>query len=402
VSGVAELTGTPGHAARPAWRARARAATGLGLLALGIFAAAITRIEIEGRWRGLYLLRSDQGRPLLLKDDLLLGEHAGLLVALPPAWMRHLLGTSPPATAGSGPALTLEWDARAGGGLVRNRLADGTELLTMFGRYRDSDGQRPHGLFVGGAMPEVSADATALDQSGMAFHDARGWAHVWCTVNEGLEDEQGRASWPPARWRYLGSGVPVRESGRVTVVSHHELALQGGLLRVDRAAEFVAGEPFFRLTVRFQNLGPGPVQYTYLYGDEPWVGHFGSAEGNIGWTPGQLLRFETGIDPASGVAGILDEKSSLAAFLTWVGGEPPGFVYVSNRGGEVANPRLRVPLTSNEIFLGLEWLHRRLEPSQARTVQLAIGMARADPATGVPVVPPGALRAAGPAVVSPP
>jgi hypothetical protein len=377
---------------RTARRSRALiVAVALGLLGLGVLAAATTQVAIDGSWRGLYLLRSDGGRPLLLKDDLLLGEHPRLIAGLSFGWARRLLA-SRPGEAGAGPALTLEWDPRAGSGLVRNRLSDGTELLTMFGRYRDSDGNRPHGLFVGGAVPEVSADAAAQDQSGMAYHDARGWAHVWCNVNEGLEDEAGHASWPPARWRFLGSGALVNEPGRVTLESSHEVALAGGLLRIDRFAAFVAGEPFFRLTVRLQNLGPGAVHYTYLYGDEPWVGHFGSSEGNVGWRPGQLLRAESAIDPGSGVAGILDEKSGLANFIAWAGGEPPGFVYVSNQGGRMAPPGVRVPLTSNEVFIGLEWLRRRLEPGQRWTVELAIGMARTDPASGVPVAPPGALR----------
>ncbi len=379
------------HRGQGAWRHRALLAVALGLLGLGCLAAATTQMAIEGSWRGLYLLRSESGRPFLLKDDLLLGEHPQLVGSLSFAWARRFL-TARPGPDGAGPTLTLEWDARAGGGLVRNRMADGTELLTMFGRYRDSDGKRPHGLFVGGAVPEVAADAGALDQSGMAYRDARGWSHIWCNVNEGLEDELGTSSWPPGRWRFLGSRVVMQEPGRVALESNHELELAGGRLRIDRFASFVAGEPFFRLTIRFKDLGPGPVSYTYLYGDEPWVGHFGSAEGNIGWRPGELLRYETGVEPGGRVAGILDEKSGLANFIAWGGAETPGFVYVSNRGGEVANPRRRVPLTSNEVFIGLEWLRRRLEPGQERTLELTIGMARLDPVTGLPMAPPGALR----------
>lgn len=377
-----------------AWRSLALFAGALGLLGLGVLFAASTQLVIQGSWRGLYLLRSERGRPFLLKDDLLLGEHPRLMASVSFGAARRLLSPAPGA-AGSGPALTLEWDQRTGSGLVRNRLADGTELLTLFSRYRDSDGLQPHGLFVGGALPEVSADAGAQEQSGMAFQDARGWAHVWCNVNEGLEDELAHAAWTPTRWRYLGSRVLVREPGQVTLESSHELSLAGGLLRVDRFAAFVAGEPFFRLTIRLRNLGPGAVGYTYLYGDEPWVGHFGSAEGNIGWRPGALLRAETPVEPAAGVAGILDERSGLASFIAWSGGEPPDFVYVSNQGGQMASAGQRLPLTSNEIFIGLEWMRRSLGPGQGRTMALALGMARADPATGIPVAPAGALRRAG-------
>jgi hypothetical protein len=366
-------------------------AAAAAVLLLAVLAAAVTQVDFEGNWRGLYLLHQDSGRPLLLKDDLLLGEHPRLLASVSFGPARQFLAASP-APSAAGPALTLEWNQHAGSGLVRNRLADGTELLTMFSRYRDSDGLQPHGLFVGGAVPEVSADAGSQDQSGMAFHDARGWAHVWCNVNEGLEDDASGRSWPPSKWRFLGSRVVVREPRRVELESHHEVALAGGLLRVDRIAAFVAGEPFFRLTIRLRNLGPGAIRYSYLYGDEPWVGHFGSAEGNIGWRPGELIRIETAIDPGVAVAGILDEKSGIADFIAWGGEDLPGFVYVSNQGGRVSNPRRRVPLTSNEIFFGLEWMGRKLEPGQGRTMLLTIGMARPDPSSGVPAAPPGALR----------
>jgi hypothetical protein len=373
------------------WRSRLLVAFGVISLGVGVGAALTTQLDISGSWRGLYLLRSDLGRPFLLKDDLLLGEHPRLLAKISFGWARRLLAP-PPGPATAGPSLTLEWDQRAGNGLVLNRMADGTELLTMFGRYRDSEGLQPHGLFVGGAVPEVSADASAQDESGMAYHDARGWAHVWCNVNEGLEDETLGRPWPPSKWRYLGSRVLVREPGRIELESNHEVELAGGLLRIDRFASFVAGEPFFRLTIRLLDVGPGPIRYTYLYGDEPWVGHFGSSEGNIGWRPGQLLRHETGIDRTAGVGGILDERSGIADFIAWSGDDLPGFVYVSNHGGQVANPRERVPLDSNEVFFGLEWQGRTLAPGQGRTMVLTIGMARPDPATGIPVAPPGAIR----------
>jgi hypothetical protein len=377
-----------GQRAAGSGRSRLLVVFGAAVLMLGVLAAAVTRVAINGSWRGLYLLRAETGRPLRLQDDLLLGEHPRLIASLSFGWARRFL-TAPAGSVDAGPSLTLEWDQRAGGGYVRNRLADGTELLTMFGRYLDSDGLQPHGLFVGGAVPEVSADATAQDQSGMAYHDARGWAHIWCNVNEGLEDDASRSSWPPSRWQFLGSRVRVRTPRLLELESQHELALAGGLLRIERLATFVAGEPFFRLTIRLQNLGPGAVRYTYLYGDEPWVGHFGSAEGNIGWRPGELLRFEGGIEPAAGAAGILDEKSGIANFIAWGGEEPPGFVYISNQGGQVANPRRRVPLTSNEVFVGLEWIGRSLEPGQGRTMRLVIGMAQHDPSSGLPAAPPG-------------
>jgi hypothetical protein len=226
----------------------------------------------------------------------------------------------------------------------------------------------------------------------MAYRDARGWSHVWCNVNEGLEDAQSGTSWPPGKWRFLGSRVLQRGPERVVLESDHELALSGGLLRVDRFATFVAGEPFFRLVIRLQNLGPGPVALTYLYGDEPWLGHFGSADGNIGWLANALVRTAGRFDTATGYAGIFDEKTGLSNFLAWSGEARPNVGYFSNHPGEFVDASRKEPLASNEVFIGLEWTWLRLPPGTGKTIELAIGMGRIDPATGRPALPPGALR----------
>jgi hypothetical protein len=376
-------------------RTRLIAIVSLGLLAFGAAGAAATRFEISGAWRGLYLLRSGEGRPFTLKDDLVLGDHPQLVASISFGRARRLArGDEPsavPAVPGA-PVLSLEWEERTGRGLVRNRLADGTLLVTMLGSYRDSDGREPQGLFVGGAVPEVSSDASAQNESGMAYRDARGWSHIWCNVNEGLEDGQGRASWPPSKWRFLGSRVLVRQPERVVLESDHELALTGGLLRVDRFATFVAGEPFFRLTIRLQNLGPGPVVLSYLYGDEPWLGHFGSSDGNIGWLPGALVRIAGSFDPAVGHAGIFDERTGLSNFLAWEDEARPSVAYFSNHPGEFTDASRRQPLDSNEVFIGLEWGGLRLRPGEGKTIALAVGMGVIDSQTGRPALPRGVKR----------
>jgi hypothetical protein len=140
------------------------------------------------------------------------------------------------------------------------------------------------------------------------------------------------------------------------------------------------------------SLGPGEIRYAYLYGDEPWVGFFGSADGNVGWVEEGVLPFETSIDPATHRwAGILDRKTGLANYLGWEGGEAPSEVYVSNSLGRWAPAEDRVPLASNEVFLGLQWRERHHLPGEARSYRLAIGLADLDPATGRPRRPAGAF-----------
>jgi len=360
------------------------------LTAAGLLAAS-TRLSIEGHWRGLYLLRPAEGARLELKDDLLLGDGARLVAGASFAPIRRWLGGEAAGAEAGGPALSLDWDGRAGRGLVRNRLADGTELVTMLGRYRDSQGGAPQGLFVGGAAPEVSADLSSQSQSGMAFHNARGWFHVWCNVNEAWIDQDAGRTLAPSAWRFLGSRVLVEDARRVVLESNHELDAAGGRLRMDRFAAFTAGERAFQLSVVLTWLGPGAVRYAYLYGDEPWVGYFGSADGNVGWVEEGLLPFETEVDPvAHRWAGILDRKTGVANYLGWGGGEVPSEVYVSNFNGRYAPAGERVPLASNEVFLGVQWREQRLQPGEARSYRLAIGLADTDPASGRPRRPGGA------------
>jgi hypothetical protein len=46
----------------------------------------------------------------------------------------------------------------------------------------------------------------------------------------------------------------------------------------------------------------------------------------------------------------------------------------------------KVPLESNERFVGLSW-QRRLAPSESSTIRLAVGMALHNPKTGIPEKP---------------
>ncbi len=381
--------------ARTVRRGMARGGAVAAVLAFalaGLFLAT-TRLSIGGRWRGLYLLRHGAWSRLELTDDLLLGDGGRLVAGASFAPARRWLGLEGVgATAPGGTSLQVEWDARDGRGLVRNRLADGTELVTMLGRYRDSQGGSPQGLFVGGAVPDVSADAGRQDQSGMAWRNARGWFHVWCNENEAWLDERagGRPVWP-STWRFLGSRVLVDDGTRAVLESNHEVEVTGGRLRMDRIAAFTAGERFFQLSVVVTALGPQDVSYAWLYGDEPWVGWFGSADGNVGWVEGAVLPFEQPIDPATHRwAGILDRKTGIANYLGWGGGEPPDDAYVSNFVGRVSQAEARVPLTSNEVFLGLQWRGRHHAPGQSRQYHLTIGLADTDPATGRPRRPFGA------------
>ena len=277
------------------WRRLGFAAAALGLAAL---VAAATDVQISGNWQGVFLLRGAGERPLVLKDDLFLGDGSRLVLGASFSRIRRVVGRDAPAPGRAW--LELDWDD-GGSGLVRNHLADGTELVTLFSRYADDEGKTPRGLFVGGALPDVAA-VQDQDESGMAFRDARGWHHIWCNVNELLLDLDSQQPWPPGSWKYLGARVLIRDPERVVIESSHEVPVAGGSLRIDRFAYFRAGKPWFKLGVRVVNTGERPARYAYAYGDEPWVGHFGSAAGNVGWLRDAIVRVE-GPSPSRRTAG---------------------------------------------------------------------------------------------------
>jgi hypothetical protein len=367
---------------------RGHVAIGAGVLALALAAvlAAMTRISIAGHWYGLYLLRGKEGAALEVKDDLLLGDGSRLVTGLPFSPIRRLLGARGAGTTAS--RLELEWDAVEGSGLVRNRMADGTELVTLFSRYEDSEGKTPHGLFVGGALPEIAADDSAQNESGMTHHDARGWTHVWCNVNEAMWLPPAPAPIYPSAWTFLGSRALIREPDRVVLESSHALDHEGTRLRMDRFAYFRAGRPYFKLGIRIVNLGDRATSYRYAYGDEPWVGEFGSAAGNSGWIAAGLVQQETLVDPrANRHAGILDSDTGVANFISWIGDDLPDAVFFANQPG-LRTPG--APLSSNEVFIGLEWRDRTLGPGEERAILLSIGLADRAPGTGAPVLPEGA------------
>lgn len=349
---------------------------------------SFTDVEVSGNWQGIFLVRGKGARALVLKDDLFLGDGSRLLAGVSFSRFRRLLAQQP---VEGRPHLQVEWSDAQGQGFVRNHLGDGTELVTMFSRFTDDEERIAHGLFVGGALPDV-ARSTDQEESGMSFRDRSGWHHVWCTTNELMLDYDAQKIIYPSYWEYLGGRVLIRDADRVVIESSHLVHLAGGgAVRMDRYVYFRAGRPWFKLGIRLSNAGEVPVRLAYGYGDEPWVGHYGSAVDNVGWIRDQLVRVEGPVDGAGARwAGIVDEESGIAAFLAWSGESAPDRIYFANEAGSNFK-RLGEPLDSNEVFVGTEWLRIGLRPGESRSLLLTVGMARGAPRGGIPVIPEGGV-----------
>lgn len=371
------------------------------LFALLGLVVVFVRFRFYGHYEGIYILTGD--RPVIvIADDLTLGQENELLLALPFEQFLDLFGNDE-ERAVQGNALACEWFSRDGSGFVRNHFADGSIVLTCLSRFIDSGGNVTKGVFVGGGLPYrlEGQKRVTLNETGMAYYDTSRWYHLWCNVNESISP----ASNPsviiaPSSWQFLGSRAYKAFPGLLALESSHRVELDGVPFRLDRFAFFKAGCRYFTLVIRIQNEGVRPAGYFYVYGDEPWVGNYGTSTGNVGWLADRLVRYEQQVDPIRyGWGGYFDYgndaageshdgATGMANFIEWQQGVRPNLVYFSNRIGSFAEERDRVPLgsTDNRVMF-LQWGPRYLYPGQSDTLVLVIGMADRDPASGFPVKP---------------
>jgi hypothetical protein len=362
---------------------------------------ATVKFNISRNYEGIFLLKGQDGAVWEVKDDLLLGEEhryiAGINLQREKEFLNHLFVTR--VMPGTGPSLNYEWNPESGEGFVRNFLPDGKRLLTMFSRFIDDDGKETSGLIVGGGLPAkvVEDDIVKMNATGMAYYDGAKWFHVWCNANEVISDSRFKGVFPSS-WKYLGSRVLHYNTANLILESNHEIIIDGVPLRMKRTAQFKAGETYFILSIRISNAGNQPVTYYYLYGDEPWLGHYGSSIGNVGWAADGIYQYKGWLNTKKlHYAGLFDFGNEaigeshnftfMANFIAWFGDVEP-FVFFSN--GPYDFPKInekREPLESNERFIGVQWGPRTLQPGQTEVYTLAIGMAGHDPKTGFPTIP---------------
>lgn len=370
-----------------------RAGAAVAVLAV---VAAVVDVRVTGTGRGLYLLR--EGWRWTLADDLLLGNENRFVFGVDLRWSAEDVHSS---YRGPRPALLHEWFSWDGTGWVRNLLPGAAELVTTFSRYVDRDGRHPQGLFIGGRPPLLPGNegTRLLNQSGMAYYDGNRWSHVWCNANEAVATADGAVTVQTVDWQYEEGGVVAAGPNVVVLRSLHLLELSGSPLEVERHAVFRAGEPYVLLAISITNLGSDPVGLRYGYGDEPWLGEYGSSEGNVGWVEDRLVQYEEEVDPAvHSFVGYFDYGNeaigsphtftNLANFVEWHPETPPRAAYFSNAVGQLPREGSHTPLAGRERAITLEWGPGELGPSQKARILLAVGLAGYVHSGFVPSKPP--------------
>lgn len=369
--------------------------------------ANVVRFRPYWHFEGLYVFKGENSW-LEITDDTVLGDEDRLVLALP---MRPILnflqgGVSHAAFGGQ---LEHEWFNFDGTGYVESNFADGTKFITCFSRYLDSGAKNTSGVFVGGKLPYDlgTADEATLNDTGVSFYDGTKWHHLWCNVNESIAPwSNPSALIPPSSWHFLGSKVAKNSPEEIVITSSHQVDIDGLPFRIDRVACFRTGTRYFTLLIRVANIGSFTGGYYYVYGDEPWVGNYGTSEGNVGWVNDRLIAYEEAIDPrkyrwagyfdyGNDAAGEKHVYSGIANFIEWQGNVIPDLVYFSNHIGTYAPRGSHVPLNHpNNRVLFLQWGPRLLKPGQSDTIILSIGMADRDQPTGFPVKPDTAAGSA--------
>lgn len=354
--------------------------------------------NITGDYEGIFLLRGENGALLELKDDIYLGEGNRYIAGLDFEHGKESLFRVFNASPTKEPYLYFEWNEKKGDGYVRNYLPDGKQLLTCFSRFIDETHQTESGLFVGGGLPEsvIDDDIVKENETGMAFYDGKRWFHIWCNANELIFNSKGEPL-KPSTWKFLGSRILHHDKNKIILESSHEVVVDTIPFRVNRYAYFRAGDPYFVLEVSITNIGNRPVKYIYLYGDEPWLGNYGTSGGNVGWSAEGLYDFAGLVNTKkTNFAGLFDYGNDAineghnftmtANFIEWFGDIEP-YVYFSNSphdADSALSSAKKIPLSSNTRFIALQWGPRTLLPRQSEVYTMAIGMAGLN---GLPVKP---------------
>lgn len=373
---------------------------------LPIVAAVVlfSKVTFENRnnFEGIYFLKGEHGDWLEVTDDLSPDDMERLLwsVSLPSLKRAKVSGACIPGD--NKPCTLFEWNENVGRGFIKTIYPDNKKLIVALGRYIGSTtGKAVSGLFIGGGLPTGDPDYQPgnSNEAGMTYFDGNRYFHIWCTVNEGIQDADNKGI-PPSTWEFVSSKILESSDIGLTIKSKHRTKVNNVPVAIERTLFYQTGDAFVTLVTKLTNIGKTPTSFAYLYGDEPWLGNFYTySKGNIGWFKDGLITTEMFIDTSkNNYIGMFDYGNPLAGeshnftgkanFIEWEPATRPDLAYFSNQFGVVAPPEQKVPLTSyKNRVVSLEWGLKSLPPGESRSFTLKVGMADIDAKNGLPIKP---------------
>ena len=310
--------------------------------------------------------------------------------------------TAPSARPTRSSRLKVGWDPSTGRGDVVHHFASGDLLRTCF--HCGFEGYTG-GLLIGN-----------YGGSGLGFYPARPirghrQINVICALDESIWDRDERREYTYGwsenfgtgpdgeRLEYVRGRVLERGPERVTLASRNE----GGCYTVDKLATTRATDRYWILATRVTNRCKHPIHFDFFTGDDPWLGLYKTAAGDVGWTPAGIVRKETSFVAGELTAGGLYDLGNTAA------GEQEGdftgqanffaldpalplptlSVFANSFAHEASEIDPERPLDDKTLTaLNLGWQQLALAPSAGISFAIALGLAEVDGTAGhLPRVP---------------
>lgn len=369
-------------------------------LIVGTFSYLCINFELRDQYFGIFILKKASGFGIEIVNDIYPDELKRKIISLDfnPLSKNFFVRKNSKDTY---PRLNYIWDKKRGRGFVVNYLSENQILLTVLSRFKTDTDETTNGIFIGGELPESEFDRelNRMNDTGMAYYDGTRWYHIWCTSNEGLASGTTMEPIPPISWKFLGSDVIKYTSQKLVLKSSHKALSDGNPLLIERFGIFIAGKPYMILVQKITNIGTNSASYYYVYGDEPWLGNYGSSIGNIGWVSDHLINYEEEIDTkkysyiglydyGNDVIGEGHNFTGMANFIEWIYGVPD-VAFIVNQGNAVIDkPKKKSPLNSQlSRFIGAQWGPIYLQPKAAHVIVLAIGMAQGNKEGHIPIKP---------------
>lgn len=371
----------------------------------GISCVIVSKVAVGyyGSHEGLFLIKGENGSWLEVTDDLFSEDAERFIYGFPLSLFKHVVSDEKHTL--DHPGINFEWNESTGRGFIKNIYPDGRKLLFCLSRFRDSLGLHSSGLFLGGDLPPGNPDFQMFNhnETGVAYFDGKRYYHIWCNANEGISDGANKPI-SPSQWQFIDSKVLESSSKDLTIISRHRTLVNGVPVTIERFLFYTVDNTYITLVTKIANVGSADTTLTYVYGDEPWLGNFGSSSGNIGWIKGRLITTEMKIDTKRyDYAGMFDYGNILAGeahnftnkanFIEWKQTNRPTLAYFSNDFGKIGRPEEKTPLASlNNRVIVLQWGKYIIKPGGTLSFTLAIGMAGTNPQTGFPVKPDTGLN----------
>jgi hypothetical protein len=135
--------------------------------------------------------------------------------------------------------------------------------------------------------------------------------NVFCAQDESIWDLDEQAEYTYGWSENFGTGPDGKrlEYVRGQVLEHDDAHVvmssenAGGCYQVSKVVTTSAEWRYWIIASRIQNRCAHPVHFHFHSGDDPWIGRYASAEGDVGWTEAGLVRKETGFLAGEFTAG---------------------------------------------------------------------------------------------------